>query len=117
MLRDFYGDDIASIYVGDDALYERFYIGLPRGSFAHMDRVTSPLAFADAGQSLIRPDAQGRASVQRYLYAMDEMITRDGEDAGVRVYAELLRLLYFLGKGESAVAVQRSRRRRAACRR
>lgn len=92
--------------IKSETRYERFYIGLPRACFTQMDRVGSPLAFALQGQSVIRPDAQGRATLLRYLNTMDEIIARDGEHGTVRVYAELLRLLYFLGNGARASAAE-----------
>ena len=99
--------------IKSDARYERFYIGLPGGAFAHMDGVPSPLAFADAGEFVIRPDSAAWERILRYLCAMEDMIAEREEtqetapDNAVRLYAELLRLLHTLGKVARGAALSR----------
>ena len=102
--------------IKSEAVYERFYIGLPSGAFSYMDGVPSPLSFARAGEFVIRPDAQGRERILRYLYAMESMIQEreSGASEGdntVRIYAELLRLLHTLGKVAEGAILSREEQR------
>ena len=106
--------------IKSDALYERFYIGLPRTAFSHMELVADPLRFvAQGGQTLIRPDPEKAAMMLRHLHKIGELIESElgdfpgGEaltnvpeprENGARIYAELLRLLYLPNNDLGSVA-------------
>ncbi len=97
--------------IKSEASYERYYIGLPRATFSHMDRVRDPLSqVTGGGQTLIRPDEETGAQLLRHLHKITTLIeerqeeagesgatSREDDGRGVRMYAELLRLLHTLG--------------------
>lgn len=94
--------------------YERFYIGLPRTTFAEMNRVRNPLYFIqEEGQMLLRPDKKACTMIQNRLNSIATCIEQtyaakrtDSStippypytDVGVQIYVELLRLLLLLAE-------------------
>ena len=114
--------------IKSDALYERFYIGLPRSTFAGMDRILDPLHFvARDGQMHVRPDGESGVLLQSRLHRIAAMIEErhagattvgfwdsmsaaaQTDERGIRIYAELLRLLHLLG-GDGSRATAREER-------
>ena len=100
--------------IKSEARYERYYIGLSRTTFSYMNRVADPLAFTLAGQMIIRPEEEVRAMILRHLSKIGEMIESEQiakaeDDGGVRIYAELLRLLSLLGRGADQAELQLER--------